>query len=164
MFDIPDRTTGNVAESKMVGLSKSEGLEYTKEVFLFGLATFACGKIGVQGVRCFGKRVLMLRVVITHIAKSQLQGSCSRLRRVVVGYFPRIGFHKIRNRQVHLQLVLVQKRTRLEFLRRKVGRLYTWESPNTVKRNQTQVQRDASSLSKYSYKKGDSHQEVSGRR
>ena len=72
MFDIPDYTAGNMAESKMVDLSKSEGLEYPQEVFSFGFATFTCGEIGVQGVRCFGKRVLMLRIVVTRIAKSQL--------------------------------------------------------------------------------------------
>ena len=72
VFDVPGYTTGNVAKSEMIDLSKSEGLEYPQEVFLFGFATFTCGKIGVQGVRCFGKRVLMLRVVATHIAKSQL--------------------------------------------------------------------------------------------
>ena len=54
MFNIPDCTAGNVAESKMVDLSESEGLEYSQEIFLFGLATFTCGEIGVQGVRCFG--------------------------------------------------------------------------------------------------------------
>ena len=53
VFDVPDYTTGNVAESEMIDLSKSEGLEYPQEVFLFGFATFTCGKIGVQGVRLF---------------------------------------------------------------------------------------------------------------
>ena len=67
----------------------------------------------------------VLRVVIMHIAKSQSQGNCSGLREFGVGYSPRIVVHKVRNRQVRLRLVLVQKRTRLEFLRRRVGRLYT---------------------------------------
>ena len=80
VFDIPDYAAGNMAESKMVNLSKSEGLEYSQEIFLFSFATFMRGEIGVQGVRCFGKRVLMLRVVVTHIAKSQLQDSRSGLR------------------------------------------------------------------------------------
>ena len=53
VFDVPDYTAGNVAKSKMVDLSKSESLEYTQEIFLFGFATFSCGKIGVQGVHCF---------------------------------------------------------------------------------------------------------------
>ena len=34
-------------------------------------------------------------------------------------------------RQVRLRLVLVQKRTRLEFLRRMIGHLYTWTRVNT---------------------------------
>ena len=29
VFDVPDHTTGNVAESEVVGLSKSEGVEYS---------------------------------------------------------------------------------------------------------------------------------------
>ena len=56
----------------MIDLSKSEVVEYSYEVFLFGFATFAGGEVGVQGVRGFGKRVLMLRIVVTRIAKSQL--------------------------------------------------------------------------------------------
>ena len=48
-------------------------MEYPYEVFLLGFATFTGGEIGVQGVRVFfGKRVLMLRVAATRIAKSQL--------------------------------------------------------------------------------------------
>ena len=70
VFDIPDYAAGNMAESEMVDLSKLEGLEYSQEVFLFGLATFTRGKVGVQDVHCFGKRVLMLRVVVMRIAKS----------------------------------------------------------------------------------------------
>ena len=35
--------------------------------------------------------------------------------------------------QVQSQLVLIQKRTRLEFLRRRIGRLYTQESVNMDK-------------------------------
>ena len=53
MFGIPDYAAGDMAEPEMVDLSKSESLEYSQEVFLFGLATFTCGEIGVQGVRCF---------------------------------------------------------------------------------------------------------------
>ena len=72
MFDVPDHTTGDVAESEVINLSKSEGLEYPQKVFLFGFATFSCSKVGVQGVVVFEKRVLMLRVAATRIAKSQL--------------------------------------------------------------------------------------------
>ena len=90
MFDIPDYAAGNMAKSEMVDLSKSEGLEYSQEIFLFGLATFAGGEVGVQGDRCFGKRVLMLHIVATCIAKSQLQGNCSGLRIFGIGYSPRI--------------------------------------------------------------------------
>ena len=68
---------------------------------------------------------VLLRVVVTHIAKLQSQGDRSGLSGFGVGYSPRIGFHKMRNGQVRLRLVLVQKRTRLEFLRRETGRLYT---------------------------------------
>ena len=80
VFNIPDYTAGNVAESKMVDLSKSEALEYPQEVFFFSFATVSCSEVGVQDVRCFGKRVLMLRVVVTRIAKSRLRGNRSRLR------------------------------------------------------------------------------------
>ena len=80
MFDVSCYTTRDMAELEVVNLSKSKGVEYSYEVFLFSFATFTGGEIGVQGDRCFGKRVLMLRVVVTHIAKSQLQGSRSRLR------------------------------------------------------------------------------------
>ena len=38
----------------------------------------------------------MLRIAATRIAKSQLWDSCSRLRYFEVGYFPRIGVHKMR--------------------------------------------------------------------
>ena len=38
----------------------------------------------------FGKRVLMLHIVATCIAKSQLQGNCSGLRIFGIGYSPRI--------------------------------------------------------------------------
>ena len=85
VFDVPGHTTGDVAKSEMVDLSKLKGLEYPQEVFLFGFATFTCGEVGVQGVRGFGKRVLMLRVVATRIAKSQLKDSCSGLRQFEVG-------------------------------------------------------------------------------
>ena len=80
MFDVPNYATRNVAKAEVVDLSKSEGLEYSKEVFLFGFTALSSGEIGVQGVRCFEKRVLMLRVVVTRIAKSELRGSRSRLR------------------------------------------------------------------------------------
>ena len=63
--------------------------------------------------------------------------------------------HKSRKDRVRLQLVLVQKRTRLEFLRCNVGRLYTWGETKSQIKKQLQVQRDTSLLSKYSYKKGD---------
>ena len=72
VFDVPDYTARDMAESEVVDLSKLEGMEYSYKVFLFGLATFMGGKVGVQGDRCFRKRVLMLRVVGTRIAKSQL--------------------------------------------------------------------------------------------
>ena len=52
MFDVSDYAARNVAETKMVGLSESEGLEYSQEIFLFGFAALPSGKIGVQGVRC----------------------------------------------------------------------------------------------------------------
>ena len=67
----------------------------------------------------------MLRVVGTRIAKSRWLGNRSGLRRSMKGIPLRIVVHKMRNRQVRLRLVLVQKRTRLEFLRREVERLYT---------------------------------------
>ena len=54
----------------MVNLSELEVVEYPYEVFLFSFATLAGGEVGVQCVRGFGKRVLMLRVVVTRIAKS----------------------------------------------------------------------------------------------
>ena len=53
MFDVSYYATRDVAKPEVVGLSKSEGVEYSQEVFLFGLATFTSGEIGVQGVRCF---------------------------------------------------------------------------------------------------------------
>ena len=102
VFDVPCYTARNMAELEVVDLSKSEGVEYSYEIFLFGFATFTSGEISVQGVRCFGKRVLMLRVVVMRIAKSQLQGNRSGLREFGIGYFPRIGFHKMRNGQVRL--------------------------------------------------------------
>ena len=85
MFDVPDYATRNVTETEVVDLSKSEGLEYSQEIFLFDFAAFSSGEIGVQGVRCFRKRVLMLRVVATRIAKSQLQGNRPGLRWFEVG-------------------------------------------------------------------------------
>ena len=70
MFDVSCQATRDVAESKMIDLSELEVMEYSYKVFLFGFATFTSGEIGVQGVRVFGKRVLMLRVVVMRIAKS----------------------------------------------------------------------------------------------
>ena len=70
MFDVSCQATRNVAESEMIDLSELEIVEYSYEVFLLGFATFTGGEIGVQVVRVFGKRVLMLRVVVTRIAKS----------------------------------------------------------------------------------------------
>ena len=67
----------------------------------------------------------------------------------------------MRSRQVRLRLVLVQKRTRLEFLRRNLGRLYTWVGVNMAKEKRYKYKGDTSQLSKYSYIKGDGHQEVS---
>ena len=52
MFDVSDYAACDVAETKMGGLSESEGLEYSQEVFLFGFTTLPSGEIGVQGVRC----------------------------------------------------------------------------------------------------------------
>ena len=72
VFDVSCQTTRNVAQSEVIDLSKLEIVEYPYEVFLFGFATFTSGKVGVQCVRGFGKRVLMLRVVVTRITKSQL--------------------------------------------------------------------------------------------
>ena len=54
----------------MIDLSELEIVEYSYEIFLLGFATFTGGEIGVQVVRVFGKRVLMLHVVVTRIAKS----------------------------------------------------------------------------------------------
>ena len=76
VFDVSCYTARHVTEAEVVGLSKSQGVEYSQEIFFFGLATFTSGEIGIQDVRCFGKRVLMLRVVVTRIAKSQSQGGC----------------------------------------------------------------------------------------
>ena len=70
VFDVSCQTTRNMAESEMIDLSQLEVMEYSYEVLLFGFATFTGGEIGVQCVRVFGKRVLMLRVVVTRIAKS----------------------------------------------------------------------------------------------
>ena len=51
MLDVSDHATRDMAETKMVGLSESEGLEYSQEIFLLGFATLPSGEIGVQGVR-----------------------------------------------------------------------------------------------------------------
>ena len=102
----------------------------------------------------------MLRVVVTRITKSQLQGNRSGLRGFEIGYSPRIVIHKVRIGQVRLRLVFVQKRTRLEFLRRVVGRLYTWGSRNTTKETNYKYKGGTSWLSQYLYTKGDGHQEV----
>ena len=82
MFDVSGYATRNVTETEVIGLLKSEGLEYPNEIFFFGFTAFSSGEIGVQGVRCFGKRVLMLRVVVTRIAKSKSRGDRSGLRRI----------------------------------------------------------------------------------
>ena len=66
----------------------------------------------------------------------------------------------MRNRQVCLRLVLVQKRTRLEFSRRTVGHLYTCGKPNIGKENGHKYKEYASRLSEQLYIKGDGHQEV----
>jgi hypothetical protein len=47
VFDISCYTARDMAKSKVVGLSTSEGVEYSKKVFLFGLATFTSGEIGI---------------------------------------------------------------------------------------------------------------------
>ena len=83
----------------------------------------------------------VLRVVVTHIAKSRSQGNRLGLRGFEVGYSPRIGIHKMRSGRVHLRLVLVQKRTRLEFLQCTAGCLYTWGVEKPSQRNAIQVQR-----------------------
>ena len=54
MFKVSDCTTRNVAETKVIDLSKLENMEYPQEVFLFGFAAFSSSEIGVQVVRCFG--------------------------------------------------------------------------------------------------------------
>ena len=70
VFDVSCYAARDMAESKVIDLSKSEGVEYSEEIFLFGFATFTSGEVGIQGVRGFRKRVLMLCVVVTRIAKS----------------------------------------------------------------------------------------------
>ena len=70
MFDILCQATRDVAELEVIDLSKSEVVEYPYKILLFGFATFTGGEVCVQRVRGFGKRVLMLRVVVTCIAKS----------------------------------------------------------------------------------------------
>ena len=72
VFDVSRYAARNMAKSEMIDLLKLEVMEYSYEVFLLGFATFAGAEIGVQGVQFVGKRVLMLRVVVTRIAKSQL--------------------------------------------------------------------------------------------
>ena len=54
MFDVSGYATRNVAETEVVDLSKSESLEYSQEIFLFGFTALSSGEVGVQGVRCFG--------------------------------------------------------------------------------------------------------------
>ena len=88
VFNVSNHAARDMAKSEMVDLSKSKGVEYSYEVFLLSLATFTSGEIGVQGVRCFGKRVLMLHVVAMRITKSQLQGNCSGLRVIRDRVFP----------------------------------------------------------------------------
>ena len=53
VFDVSCQTTRNVAESEVIDLSKLKIVEYSYEVFLFGLATFTGSKVGVQGDRLF---------------------------------------------------------------------------------------------------------------
>ena len=60
---------------------------------------------------------------------------------------------KIKEVRVHQRLVLVQKRTRLEFLRREIGRLYTGELVNTNKGESTSTKEHESSEDKYHTKK-----------
>ena len=88
MFDVSSHTTRDMAKSEVVDLSKPEAMEYSYKVFLFGLATFMSGEIGIQGVHCFSKRVLMLRVVVTCITKSRLRGNRSGLRKIRCRVFP----------------------------------------------------------------------------
>ena len=45
---------------------------------------------------CDVQALELLRVVVTRIAKSRLQGNRSGLRSFGVGYSPRIGIHKMR--------------------------------------------------------------------
>ena len=108
----------------------------------------------------FGKRVLMLRVVVTRITKSRLQGNRSRLRQVRCRVLPEDRVSQEEGSTSGLRLVLVQKRTRLEFLRRKLGRLYTCEKPNADKEKGYKYKEHALWLSEQSYIKGDGHQEV----
>ena len=88
VFDVSCQTARNVAESEVINLSELKIVEYPYKVFLFGFATFTGGKVSVQGVRIFGKQVLMLCVVVTCITKSQSQGNRSGLRRFDEGYSP----------------------------------------------------------------------------
>ena len=53
MFDVSDRATRNMTETKVIDLSKLEFVKYSQEVFFFGFATFSRGEIGVQGGCCF---------------------------------------------------------------------------------------------------------------
>ena len=43
MFDVSDRAARDVTETKMIDVSKLEGVEYSYEVFLFGFAAFTGG-------------------------------------------------------------------------------------------------------------------------
>ena len=70
VFGVSGYTARDMAESEVIDLSELESVEYSYEIFLFGFATFLSGEVGVQGVYGFGKRVLMLRIVVTCIAKS----------------------------------------------------------------------------------------------
>ena len=51
VFGVPLDATRDVAKSQVKCLSKSEGVEYPNKIFLFDLATFTGGKVGVQGDR-----------------------------------------------------------------------------------------------------------------
>ena len=53
MFDVPFNTARNVAESQVKCLLKSEGMEYSQEIFLFSFAARTGGEVGVQGDRRF---------------------------------------------------------------------------------------------------------------
>ena len=59
-----------------------------------------------------GKHIHVTNPKVQYESYSTVSG---RNGKIVTGYHPRNGIHKWRNGQVCLRLVLVQKRTRLEF-------------------------------------------------